>query len=751
MIRMRWVRLACVTAFVIGLVRAPAAGGASAVEELTRRMPDDAVAFVGTSGGDALKGDFEKTILGRIWNDQGVRTFCQSIKTELMAKAGQESGDPNIPQKVDMALSFVRLAVSRPVLVGVSQVKVEDGPPVGGFAILDAGDRKAEIAAAVSKLEAMAGPEEIVDKQVGSLKMRSPKDNDGVPLYWGWIGSHFVVAVNDAQGAVAKYVSQPRAATPAYLGKLPANGDALVAHCDWQKISKLIDGVVREEGGEKEAGTLAAVLKGLGVSELKSLTARVGFAGADLIAQGRLEMPAPTSGVFAACRPVDLSWLRAVDVRAVTASACNWDLAAVYDTIMSTVKTASPDEAYPGIQNAIAGFESEAKLRIRGDLLASLEGPAVSYVVPAGAMPEAPMGGFVMVAKLKDAASFEKAMTALGAFVAAKASGMLQISEQKRDDGRTVHIWTIAPLAMAGMMPTWSVVSDHVVIGSSNQLCDRGVEQLVSKAPDTKSLLDADGYKKVAGQLPKSLVSFTYTDSQVQLNQTMMQLQQLWPMATMMAMQGGFKLPAVLPSLTHIAKDMGPSCSYSYYGPDGFYSYHRGPGIEVSLATVAGGAIGAGIALPAMARAREQARIAVSMNNLKQLGLACHMYAEDHQGKFPDDLEKAKSYYRDSKILESPRKPKDFEGPSYIYIPGQSQEGYPGNIVVYENPEFAGEKIVALFLDGHVERMPPDRFQSELEATYERLGRKMPGEKSQDEDQIEIKPQTERTLGPSET
>ncbi len=130
----------------------------------------------------------------------------------------------------------------------------------------------------------------------------------------------------------------------------------------------------------------------------------------------------------------------------------------------------------------------------------------------------------------------------------------------------------------------------------------------------------------------------------------------------------------MLPSLTHIAKDMGPSCSYSYYGSDGLYSYHRGPGIEVGLATVAGGAVGAGVALPALAKAREQARIAVSMSNLKQIGLALHMYAEDNDGNFPSDLEKAKRYYGNAKILESPRKPKDFEGPSYIYIPDQSQK-----------------------------------------------------------------------------
>ena len=51
---------------------------------------------------------------------------------------------------------------------------------------------------------------------------------------------------------------------------------------------------------------------------------------------------------------------------------------------------------------------------------------------------------------------------------------------------------------------------------------------------------------------------------------------------------------------------------------------------------------------------------------------------------------------------------------------------HPGNILVYENPEFCSDKINVLFLDSHVQAMKADEFLRELEATYKRLGRKMP-------------------------
>jgi len=725
MIQMRWIRLACVVLLVCGSAWAPAAMGASAAEELTKRLPDGVIAFVGTSGGDALKADFEKTALGRIWNDQGVQTFCQSIKTELMAKAKEKSGDPNVAQKVDMVVDCLRLALSRPIVLGVAQVPVEEGPPVAAFAILDSGDRQPALAALVSKLEAMAGQDQIVDKEVGSLKLRGPEDSD-FPVYWGWAGSRFVVALNDSQGAAVKYLSQPRSAPPASLGRVPGTDDALVINADIQKALQLAGSIIRKESGEKDADTFTTVLGKLGLADVKGFCARAGFAGPDVVVQAMLEMPTPGTGVFAASKPIDPAWFGAVDARAVTASAGNWNPAVVYDTVLGALKTALPESDYAHIQEGIAGVESELKLRIRDELLGSMAGPMISYSLPAGTMAEAPMGGAVVAAKLDNAQVFEKSMTALGEFISAQAGGMLQIGSQQRDDGRTVHVWTIAPVAMMGVMPTWSIANDHVVIASNTPLCDLGVKQLVSKGADGKSLLDAEGYKKVAAGLPASLSSLSYVDSAVQLTQVMTQVQQMWPMATMLAAQQGFKLPMMLPSLAHIAKDMGPSIDYCQVTPDGMRSLYRGPGVEISLAAVAGGAVGAGIALPAMARTREQARTVASMSNLKQVGLALHTYAEDHDDKFPSDLDQLGRYLGNAKVLQSPHKPKDFDGPSYIYIPDQSLDGYPGNIVAYENPEFAGDEIVTLFLDGHVEKMPQDRFRSELDATYERLDRKKP-------------------------
>ena len=150
----------------------------------------------------------------------------------------------------------------------------------------------------------------------------------------------------------------------------------------------------------------------------------------------------------------------------------------------------------------------------------------------------------------------EQKLGAIGKLAAEKSGGMVQISSQVQGE-RTVHTWAIMPLAMVQIMPTWTVVGDKVVIASSPVVCSLAVKQIES---GTTSIRSTDGFKRATAELPGNLVSLKYGDSKLQFTQLMAAVQQFWPMATMFASNAGFKLPFVLPQLSHIAQDMGPSC-----------------------------------------------------------------------------------------------------------------------------------------------------------------------------------------------
>ena len=698
----------------------------SPAEKLVNTLPDNVVGFVATSGGDSLKPAFEKTIIGRIWNDEGVRTFRESIKKELMSKAGQEMPELKEANVFEIAEGIIHQVLARPFVIGAARKDTTQGPPIYGFAILEAGPREAELTESLTKLESFADEGDIVEIEVGSIKMHGPKDPGGVPGYWGWVGNYFVFAINDGDGSAIKYlqsnVSRP---SPVYLKNVPGSGDVIAAHVNLDKIFNILSLIAGMEGGEGEEvfAVIQAVIRELGLSNVHSFTERVGFDGPDIVSNCLLEMPEPRTGLVTNLKPINLSMFDMADPGAISATAVNCDIGGIYDTIMKAARTVIGYN-FIEVENAIAAVESQLNFKIRQGLLESLSGPMFSYVLPGGSSMQSPQGGFVIIAGLKDAKLWAESMSALGKFATEQSDGMVQVSSQVQD-GRTVHTWAVMPLAMAQVMPTWTVVNERVVIGSNPATLTSAISQINS---GTKSIRSTDRFRKVTAKLPANLVSFKYGDSKLQFTQLTTALQQFWPMATMFASNAGVKLPFVLPQLSHITQDMGPSCQYCWFDARGLRVHYRGAGIEPSLGAVAGGAIGAGVLMPALARSRQQARNAVSMNNLKQLGLAVIMYAEEHDGKLPENFEQAKQYYGDSKVLESPHKPKDFAGPSYIYVSGHSMNSGSTSqqIVAYENPKYCKDTIIALFLDGHVERMQRDRFRETLEATYKQLGKEMP-------------------------
>jgi len=126
--------------------------------------------------------------------------------------------------------------------------------------------------------------------------------------------------------------------------------------------------------------------------------------------------------------------------------------------------------------------------------------------------------------------------------------------------------------------------------------------------------------------------------------------------------------------------------------------------------------------------------------HLEHILAACVEYGAKHY-QFPPSLQTLVTLnYLPAATIESPRKPKDFDGPSYVYIPGYEPDVTGENVIAYENPAFLSgqEPIpVGLFtrtedtirqdtIEYSVEAMSRQDFLHILEATYYHFHAEMP-------------------------
>ena len=111
----------------------------------------------------------------------------------------------------------------------------------------------------------------------------------------------------------------------------------------------------------------------------------------------------------------------------------------------------------------------------------------------------------------------------------------------------------------------------------------------------------------------------------------------------------------------------------------------------------------ASMLLPALSVARAKAREAVCISHVKQIGIACAMYADTYNGNLPQKLDDLTNIVTTTKIFICPSA-KDLTGYSYEFTSVTNKWGSNPDVVILREIEANHRgRRVALYNDGHVE------------------------------------------------
>ncbi|AQT68828.1 hypothetical protein STSP2_02004 [Anaerohalosphaera lusitana] len=673
-------------------------------EELAQKVVgDDTLGFVATSGTDHIGQAFRESTLGMLWNDQQLQQFVESLESAIVQNVQMEIGEGQ--EGVNEFKDFAGSALSCPTVLVVS------GDPVRTAFVIDASRNKVELEKAYKALLAV-DPNAVTDKITFEGYELNSSIDEMMHGYHGFVDDYFVAAFDDKQGKTVKRLLRSQTSHLDRFGELQANGDALAIYVDFPRIMKKVESLAEKENNPGDVEDVKIVLNKLGFLNTGVIAERLGFAGKDLACDTLIEIQGQPTGLWTTLKPVDYSILQVIDDRVMNVTLLNCDFGKAVDIVVDAVKAVAPAHDFAEMKQQYTAWEEKIGVSVRKDIIDAMAGPMAFYAVPSGAVMDAPRGAFAAVIKMSNEQKMDNLISKVAQIAKTLQSQEIQFSVVEKG-GRTYYYLSSTALSFMGILPSWTVDGDYLILASSAALCEQTANELSRGKTAGNSIVTSERYKAaVPNQLPKDAVFFRYVDSQAQLRHTIMSAQQFWPMMTMGLSQQGIKLPVMLPNFASVIDKVQGSYTYAQFTDNGFESEYRGTGLEPAVAGAIGG-ISAAVAIPAVHQTRIIAREVAAGSQLRQIGHAAYSYATENNDQFPPNLEVLiQKGYLDV-LPESPRKPDSFSGPSYIYVSGRSVASEPDEVLAFENPDFLaeGDEINVLFIDSHVERMPISEFR----------------------------------------
>ncbi len=347
--------------------------------------------------------------------------------------------------------------------------------------------------------------------------------------------------------------------------------------------------------------------------------------------------------------------------------------------------------------------------------------PNRTVTLPAGdQVIQFPEPGLVVAIKMKD--------DSLMKFVEAKCrQHQLPVMKQQVQQLDTLTIPLQLPLPV-DIKPTFAMVDGYFLLANNSAL----MQQVIAvKKGEAKGLTSTAEFTRISKGMPQTGNMFGYVSPR--FGKTIARIQES-------ALKGANPNQQKVMGRIYKLQKMDEMFSYGVGRvlPDGLYSVGNanvsGSQALVTQAAVLPAALLLGMALPAMEKAQAKAKRVNAASNLKQIGLACIMYAGDNNGDFPapdgpeglnqlvkqDIVPLGKLFIHPNdkqRAVDPQAKALTAKNCSYVYIgAGYKDDDREATKtpLAFDRPGIDKNFVNVLFLDGHVEGFE-GKFQTSVD------------------------------------
>lgn len=534
--------------------------------------------------------------------------------------------------------------LSRPSMLYLSDVKLPPDPTTANAALVVAsGDQTAALVAALEELERllmMNVPANLsVEKsEYDGAKLRTMPTPPGIPpIVWGVKGEYVFIAIGEKESENVVDRLTAKKGAPKWLAdlheELGIKRTAGVFYLNTEAIIAQGEPVLKEVARMPPPfDDIGKLLDVSGLRHLRHIAVGAGLDEKVAVSKLLFSHDGKPEGLlnFGDTKPLTVADFKLIPKSADVAMVGRFSIEGTRKAVFDLIEKINAD-ARSQLEAKLAEAEQQLGFSLDGDLFAGLGDTWTVYN-------SSEEGGLLLTGlcasvTVRDRARVEKVIERLLRLAEAelrknRADERSPFSVRKTEvDGKTISYIQVTA-EISPVAPAWCFIDDRLVVALSPQM----VRTSISRPEDEGSLGDVP---EVAEHLKAGdVTSLSYSDTTLLLRLGYSYAQYLATVgASALEKELGIKTDITkFPSLGSIRRHMRPAISVTRKTKTGilFESYATGPSLDVPL--VAG--VGAGLLIPAVAKAREESRVMTSMNNMRQVGLALLTY-EAANGKFP--------------------------------------------------------------------------------------------------------------------